>query len=354
MAVTTMDIAKKLGISRGTVSRVINNHSTVKEETRVRILEELKKSGYTPNEAARSLVMKRKYKIAVVVFSEPEFFWKQVKQGVDSAGMELKVSGVSVDYFITDILDPESQLQLIRELPGRGYNAIAVASNDPYLLMEEIDTLSSNGTPVLLINVDIPSANRLCYVGCDYTQAGKLAADILVKFMKGNGQVAILTLSDPIVTIAQRVSGFRSELSHYPDIQIGPISRFNRKADGVYEEVCRLLEQEPQLTGVYVSFGALEKTAKAVGDCGLARRISVVGYDLNDEIYNCLKEGTVSATICHEPFNQGYFAVKFLYQYLNSGKIPLNSILYTKLEVVLATNAEYYLNEQRQMMLFHL
>ena len=62
---TTSEIAKRLGISRGTVSRVLNNHPNVKEETRQRVLDALAEYNYCPNEVARSLVMKQSFKIDV-------------------------------------------------------------------------------------------------------------------------------------------------------------------------------------------------------------------------------------------------------------------------------------------------
>jgi LacI family transcriptional regulator len=230
---TTSEIAKKLGISRGTVSRVLNNHPNVKEETRKMVLAAIKDYDYTPNEVARTLVMKRNYKIAVVVFSEPEFFWKQVEYGISSAQNELKAQGVIVDYFVTDILNPGEQLKLLKDLPGRGYDAIAIAPNDPHILVEQIDSVSASGIPVLLFNVDIPTANRLCYVGCNYSQSGSLAAEILAKCMNYSGQIAILTLQDQVVAIEQRVTGFRHELSNYGGMRIQQVRRFSRLAEGV-------------------------------------------------------------------------------------------------------------------------
>ena len=113
---TTSEIAKKLGISRGTVSRVLNNHPNVKPETRKRVLEALKELNYIPNETARSLVMQKEFHIAVIVFSQPAFFWAQVQSGVSTAQNDLASQGVIVDYFVTDMMKPEEQLELIRTL----------------------------------------------------------------------------------------------------------------------------------------------------------------------------------------------------------------------------------------------
>ncbi|HEY5586739.1 MAG TPA: substrate-binding domain-containing protein [Ruminiclostridium sp.] len=243
---------------------------------------------------------------------------------------------------------------IIKSLPQKGYAAIVIAPNDPSLLVEEIDKLSESGIPILLINVDISTANRLCYVGCDYTQSGVLAAEILAKSINREGEVAVLTLKDPVIAIEQRIIGFRQELSRYKDINIKQVIRFGRKTEGVYEEVVSLLKTNSQIDGIYVSFSALEQTAQAIIDSNLNKQIAVIGYDLSEEIYSYIKKDAITATICHEPFTQGYFGVKILHNYLNRGLIPSSSIMYSKLEAIFSTNAKYYLNEQKHLELFHL
>lgn len=347
----TEEIAKKLNISRATVSRVINNHPNVKESTRQAVLSALKKYGYTPNESARSLVKNIHYKIAFIVFSDPAFFWNQVESGVNAARNDLP--NVTIDYFRTDIQHPEEQLNLLKSLPERGYQAIAIAPNSPALLVDAVDDLASQNFPVVVVNVEIPSAKQLCYIGCNYTQSGILAAEILAKSINHQGKVVILDLQDPVIPIAQRVIGFRTKLSDYSSITIGHILHFPRSGENVYESVLKLLQTDPDISGIFVSFAALEETAKAVRNATTSN-IAVIGYDLNHDIYSCLKDGSITATICHEPFNQGYYAVKTLYRYLNLNIVPKQSIVYSKLEVVFSSNAKYYLNTSENLELFYL
>lgn len=346
---TTSEIAKMLGISRGTVSRVINGHPNVNAETRERVLAALAENAYKPNEAARSLVMQRRWRVAVVVFSEPLFFWEQVRAGVNAAVSQLAIHGVTADYFVTDILRPGEQVELLRELPARGYDAIALAPNDVRILSEEIDRLSASGTPVLLLNVDIPAANRLCYVGCDDEQAGALAAELLCRTRPAPGEVALLALQDPVASIGRRITGFRRTLARLEGSAVHHILRFSRKAEGVYDELRALLRGNPSVTGIYVALGALEQAAQAVADAGMLGKVAVIGHDLSAEIYRCLRAGTVTATVGHEPYNQGYYAVKLLYNYLNTQTPPSQSIFYCKLEAIFQSNARYYLNEAEQL-----
>ncbi len=351
---TTSEIAKRLGLSRGTVSRVLNNNPNVNEKTRKLVLEAVEKWNYVPNEAARALVMKKTRKIAFIVFSEPFFFWEQVQHGINTAANELRATGLVVDYYPTNILYPQEQLDLLQKLSKEDYDAFIVAPNDPWLMIEEIDRISDSGRPVLIINVDIPTAKRICYVGSDYTESGQLAAEILAKSMQFSGNVAILTLKDQVVAIDQRVTGFRSEIAKYKNINITSIHRFNRLAEGVRDEVNRLLSSDLGITGIYVSFGALEQTAESVRRLGLCNKVSVVGYDLSEEIYSYLKQGAITATISQEPLDQGYFSIKILYNLLYKDIPPFSSILYNKLEVIFANNAKKYLNESAHLALFHL
>lgn len=349
---TTSEIAQKLGISRATVSRVLNNHPNVKPETRRQVLELIKETHYTPNETARSLVMQKTYRIAVIVFSQPVFFWESVERGVNTAKHDLASQGVYVDYFITDILKPEQQLQLIQSLPRQGYHGIIIAPNNPQLLANEIDRLSDSGFPVVIINVEIPTANQLCYIGCDYIQSGVLAGELFSKFLTLPSELLVLTLKDPVYSIEQRITGFRREIAGYSHLSIGKIERFNRDGFGVYEQLLALHPDLSSYQGIFVSFDALEQTAAAIQYLKIDPAPVVIGYDLNKEIYNQMKHRRISAAICHEPFNQGYFAVKILYHFLQKGVRPSSSLVYNKLEVVTSANAKYYLDEFLQTELF--
>jgi LacI family transcriptional regulator len=77
---TLEDIAKLAGVSRSTVSRVVNNHPNVSENVRERVLEVIRSTGYHPNIAARSLASQRSWMMGLVlphsvssIFTDPYF-----------------------------------------------------------------------------------------------------------------------------------------------------------------------------------------------------------------------------------------------------------------------------------------
>jgi len=69
------DVAKEAGVSKSTVSRVINKHPNVNQDKRERVLAAMKKLDYTPNSAARNLAGKRKNTIGVFITELSDTFY---------------------------------------------------------------------------------------------------------------------------------------------------------------------------------------------------------------------------------------------------------------------------------------
>lgn len=344
--VTTDDIAKVLKISRGTVSRALNDNKSINEVTKQKVLITAKKMGYKPNEAARSLVMKKNYRIGIIVFSEPQYFWKQVKQGITRAEKELFHYRVTIEYIETDIRKPESQIEAIQELLAKGVDAIAISPNDPEKMVRIIDEVIKKGIPVITISSDVPNSNRTSFVGIDETKAGGLAAELLGKMLGGKGKIALITFASSILSIQQRITGFNRTMSKYPSIEtLGPYE-LSRTGEDVYDFTKKILDQQPDLNGIYVSYGKLELVAKAVKNSGRAETIKIVGYDMSEEIASLIKEDVIDAVICQEPFNQGYYSVKILYNYIALKRKPLLKIVNTKLEAVFRENLNYYIDQE--------
>src|SRR5215813_8835546 len=67
MNIRMKDIAKDLGVSLITISKVLRNHPDIGEETRERVLARVKELDYRPNFAARSLVTGRSYLVGLIV-----------------------------------------------------------------------------------------------------------------------------------------------------------------------------------------------------------------------------------------------------------------------------------------------
>ena len=84
MTITIYDVAKEAKVSMATVSRVVNNNPNVKEGTRLRVQEVIKKLRYTPNAVARGLASKKTTTIGIVLPDIADLSSAEVVSGIES------------------------------------------------------------------------------------------------------------------------------------------------------------------------------------------------------------------------------------------------------------------------------
>jgi LacI family transcriptional regulator len=344
-AVTLEDIGKALNLSRSTISRAMNMSPVVKEATRERIIAKAKELGFVPNKAARSLVLNRELRVAAVVFSEPDYFWRDVQTGVQKAAKELRDFRVHVEYLTTDIKRPEQQARLLLDLADQGVNGVVISPNDPAIVAPAIDALIQRGIPVLTVSADVPGTRRMCYVGCDYQRAGRIAGDLMARLMGGRGRIGVLTFAGTVPAITQRIAGFRDALREHPGIECSGPHALSRTGEETGAFVKDLLAADPAITGLFVAYGVLEQAGEALRQAGLDRTVTLVGYDMSEGIARLMRDGVIDASVCQEPFNQGYYPVKILADYLLEGRAPPLGEINTKLEIVTRENLPCFEHE---------
>jgi LacI family transcriptional regulator len=173
MPVRMKDIARDLGVSVVTVSKVLRNHSDISEETRERVLARIKETDYRPNLAARSLVTGRTYLVGLVVPSLLHPFFAEIAKALSASlrrhGYHLIISSSEEE--------PELEEQEIKHLLERRLDALIIAS-----CRSSVDlfrTIEGENTPYILIDRNFGglSAN---FVGVDDEAVGVLATQHLI------------------------------------------------------------------------------------------------------------------------------------------------------------------------------
>jgi LacI family transcriptional regulator len=168
------DIARDLGVSVITVSKVLRNHPDVGDETRERVLARVKELDYRPNLAARSLVTGRTYLVGLVVPDLLHPFFAEIAKSLSEA---LRHSGYYLIVSSSDE-DPELEEQEINQLLARRLDTLIIASCRS--TVELFFRIEKQQTPYVLIDRTFPglSAN---FVGVDDEAVGKLATKHLIE-----------------------------------------------------------------------------------------------------------------------------------------------------------------------------
>ncbi|MGA2848328.1 MAG: LacI family DNA-binding transcriptional regulator [Terracidiphilus sp.] len=205
MPTTMKDIARDLGVSIVTVSKVLRNHEDIGNETRKRVLERVKELNYTPNLAARGLVTGRTYLVGLVVPDLLHPFFAQIAKSLSSVllkkGYCLTIS--------TSEEDPQLEQQEIVRLLGRRLDALVVASScsNP----AAFERIQVQGPPLVLIDRRFSGLDSN-YVGIDDEAVGMLAAEHLIEI--GCKRIAHLRGPDNSPGIG-RLNGFQRALAKH-------------------------------------------------------------------------------------------------------------------------------------------
>lgn len=93
---TIGDVAKRAGVSKMTVSRVVNNSGYISQETRERVEQAIAELGYVPNALARSLRFKQTKTIALVLTDITNPFFTTIARGVEDTASEQGFSVIFV------------------------------------------------------------------------------------------------------------------------------------------------------------------------------------------------------------------------------------------------------------------
>jgi len=237
MAARMKDIAKDLGVSVITVSKVLRNHPDIGDATRERVLKRMRELNYQPNLAARALVTGRTFCLGFIVPDLVHPFFAQVAKGLSgfvrnhSYGLLLASSEE----------DPQLERQEIEQMLARSVDALIVASAQ--WTVESFRRIEESKTPYVLIDrqfLGLP-AN---FIGIDDQRAGMMATEHLISV----GCRWIAHIRGPEVSTAiGRLAGYRLALSKHRLEATGDEAA---ELSG-YQAMNKLLNLEPRPDGVF-------------------------------------------------------------------------------------------------------
>lgn len=291
-AATIRDVALRAGVGVGTVSRVLNDSSSVSRETRSRVLAAITELNFSPNLAARRLSRGKTMVLGALVpyFTNPSVVRRL--QGVVSV-----VTGSQYDLILIDVESVERRDTYLRNVLRRqmvdGLLMISLTPTD-----QDVADLQQAGIPTVLVDAHHPLLSR---VVVDNVAGGYLATRHLLDL--GHRCIAYISdfLDDPFNSpVRDRFQGYKQALAEAgipfrPDYHLqGPHGRF--EARHMTHELLQLPEP-PTAIFAYSdtqAIGVLEEAqASAIN---IPQQLSVVGFD-NIEAAEYLHITTISQAL---------------------------------------------------------
>ncbi len=272
---TIQDVARRAGVSRQTVSRVLNNKGEVRPETRERVLAAIEELNYRPNAVARSMVRGHTCTLGCIAPSLTDFTFASIIEGAQAEARRL-------GYFILTGSAPTEQAveSLLEEFLHRQVDGLMVFN--PYAdgRFRYLLPLIENGTPVVYLG-NTSRGEPVSSVRCDDPDGGFQATRYLLEL----GHTAIATITGPPneECVGDRLNGYRRTLEENGlSVDDRRIVSGDWSALSGYRATRSLLEAGVPFTAIFaqndqMAIGAI----RALREAGLQvpRDVSVIGFD---------------------------------------------------------------------------
>lgn len=274
------DIARLAGVGVSTVSRVINDHPDVKDETREKILKIIKESNYIPNNSARILKKNNTNNIGVLVKGVFNPFFAEM---INIIGNRINEAGYTMilqqnDYATED--DVDNLIAFVKEKRLQGI--ICLGGNFLNINDESFQFLD---IPVVLTSVNTlskESKSKFSSIGIDNVLAAKASIQYLID--KGHRNIGILLGEKNDVGISGlRLEGYKKALEEN-NIPYSEENVFIGDYDysGAYRVTKEIVNNRKDITAIFsISDIMAVGAAKSVIDQGLqvGEDISIMGFD---------------------------------------------------------------------------
>lgn len=294
-APTLEDVAREAGVSRATVSRVVNGVRNVDPAIQDLVRRAIERTGYAPNQAARQLVTRRTTTVALVVsgagdasdteqnafatrvFADP-FFGRVV------GGVVAHLRPHRMHPVLMFAETPEARQEVVAYLRQGGADGALVVSTHPDDPLPAL--LAGAGLPAVLFarpGRPVP----LSYVDLAHRDGGRLAAEHLLE----RGCRRIATVAGPLAVAAsqERLAGFRDTLARHGHPYV-PVAEGGFTVDSGMAAMTSLLSEHPDTDGVFTANDLMAQGAvQVLRDHGrrVPQDVAVVGFDDSSVAVTC-------------------------------------------------------------------
>lgn len=272
---TINDVASRAGVSRQTVSRVINDKPEVSPSTRARVQSVIDELGYQPHAVARSLVTGRTYTLGCISPNLIDYTFACIIEGAQA---EARRQG----YLVLTGSAPEVDdvEHLVDEMLRRQVDGLLVLNPHMDGRHRFFPPLAEEGLAVAYLKNTL-KGNKISSVCCDNRQGGYQATRYLIEL--GHRSIATVLGPDNEECTHDRLDGYRRALSE-ADLAVDPelVVSGDWTATSGFDAVEQLLAAGEPPTAIFAQNDRMAVGAiRALREAGLEvpEKVSVIGFD---------------------------------------------------------------------------
>ncbi|WP_456297065.1 LacI family transcriptional regulator [Vibrio sp. AK197] len=285
---TIQDVARRVGVSKSTVSKVLNGTGRVSDATKKAVHDAVKALDYRPNLLAQSLTKQTTDTIGLIIprgYNMSQYITRLINMAqelANQAGKFLMITQV-------DGNDIESGIQSIHKLVDRRcdgilyYKSSQIENTDVVARLESV--IDDLPIPLVVLNAHLPNKPDHC-VWFDHTATARLAVDYLIS--QGHQRIGYITGQLNLQTSRARLQGYQQACLE-SGAEVNPyliIESANCHYSGGYESCKQLIQRQEPFTALCCFNDAMAIGAmKALREHGIdvPKQVSVFGLD-NDDV----------------------------------------------------------------------
>jgi len=265
------DVAKRAGVSKSTVSRVLTSDSRVRSTTRARVEAVVREMGYRPNALARGLISGRMQTIGLIVFSLHNPFFGLLAHEVERVA-RARGYNVLIATSNESVAQQQESLELFAEQRVSGVLVTPINGDE-----RELAAIEDMRLPTVLLN-SIAGNDALSSVGVDGVRGGYLAAHHLLAL--GHHRIGFI---GPRTGYPERSRGFRQAHKERDVAVDESLLRGNLPDDNAIQAVVSdfLAMSQPPTAICTVNDEMAITVLQALAHCGVRvpQDVSLIGYD---------------------------------------------------------------------------
>lgn len=244
--VTMSDVARQAGVSKSTVSHVLNDTRYVAEETKQRVLEAIEDLHYRPSKVARSLASQRTNTVGLLISDVGNPFYHQVILGVEDIALK---HDYSVFLFNASYDLERSQRYILSMIDRRVDGVMFMSSRLSDALIEE---LAEHQVPAIVLDWEEPRLGDIAAITLDFETGLREAVEHLLSL--GHRHFAHVSGPLDLWTARQRRDMYLSILEENGIDPAGvPVVESNLRTDGGRRALRSLLDVSPRPTAVFAA-----------------------------------------------------------------------------------------------------
>lgn len=309
---TIAEVAKKAGVSKATVSRVLSgNYAYLRPQTRQRVEAAIEALAYRPSSVARSLTSKRTQTAGVMIADIGNPFYADVLRGIEDSALK---EGYNV-FLCNTNYDVGRGMDYVHSLVDKRVDGVLIMTSA--FSAAWLEELEANHVPVVILDWEVQArGSNVSAIGVDFRRGIQAAVEHLVKL--GHRRFAHVSGPSYLPTSSYRSDAYLQALSGF-DVAAAEVAvvEGNLRIDGGRRALAPLLARPNPPTAVFAAndltaIGLLQE-AHARG-IRVPHELSIVGLD---DIWLAAQSHPPLTTVALPRYEIGVLAIRLLFDLLN-------------------------------------